>query len=71
MALFEATNGPKWIIKSGWNTDADISDWYGVTVDSWGRVSTLELRGNGLTGACILDTCRAWHTTLLCVYFLS
>ncbi|CAN0069798.1 unnamed protein product [Pylaiella littoralis] len=49
--LFEATNGPAWKVNSGWGTDADISDWYGVSTDAWGHVVKLELSGNGLNGA--------------------
>lgn len=54
LAFFDATNGSEWKAKSGWGTDIDIMYWHGVGVDIWGRVNSLELPGNGLTGAYIL-----------------
>jgi hypothetical protein len=53
-ALFESTSGADWKKpwknKDGWMTDADLKDWYGVTVDAAGRVTELELTGNDLAG---------------------
>lgn len=69
LAFFKATNGPRWNLKSGWQTDSDIKNWYGVRVDLLGRVSTLELSGNGLIGECIFvyaalyaQLCVSWFT---------
>lgn len=50
LAIYEATNGPKWKDSSNWGTDADLSDWYGVKVNEQGRVVTLALTANNLRG---------------------
>ena len=49
-ALYEATGGANWSDKRNWLTDEPISIWYGVTTDSSGRVTELDLRSNKLTG---------------------
>ncbi len=49
-ALYDATGGPGWTDRTNWNTAAPIGEWFGVTTDAAGRVTRLELPGNGLTG---------------------
>ena len=49
-ALYDATGGPGWTDRTNWNTAAPIGEWFGVTIDAAGRVTRLELPGNGLTG---------------------
>jgi hypothetical protein len=49
-ALFKSTGGTGWTNKTGWMTDAELGDWYGVEVDEEGRVTNLELPANGLAG---------------------
>jgi hypothetical protein len=49
-ALFKSAGGSGWEEKGGWMTDADLGEWHGVTVDEEGRVTELELGGNGLGG---------------------
>ena len=49
-ALYDATGGADWLTDTNWLTDAPLGDWHGVTVDEEGRVTALELSGNGLTG---------------------
>ena len=49
-ALYRATNGPGWIDSTNWLTDAPLSEWFGVDADGSGRVTSLGLPGNGLTG---------------------
>lgn len=51
VALYEATGGPYWKDNSHWLSDAPIESWYGVDVDSHGRVSKISLPENNLTGA--------------------
>ena len=46
-ALYDATGGPNW---TNWKTTAPLGEWHGVTTDSSGRVTELNLRENGLTG---------------------
>ena len=50
VALYEATAGPEWRDNTNWLTDAPIGQWAGVGVGPDGRISTLRLGRNGLTG---------------------
>ena len=49
-ALYDATGGPGWTEDTNWTTAAPLGEWFGVTADADGRVTRLELPGNGLTG---------------------
>ena len=49
--IFAATGGPSWVENTGWLSDDPLSDWYGVTTDSGGRVVELDLWSNGLSGS--------------------
>ncbi len=52
-SLYESNNGANWRNKGGWLDSTDpfsFSSWYGVMTNDDGRVSGLNLRGNGLTG---------------------
>ena len=49
-AFYHATNGPGWILNRGWLTDRTLEYWYGVSTDSYGRVTELKLPGNELSG---------------------
>ena len=48
--LYYATGGPNWTNQWNWLTDAPVDDWYGVDVDSAGRVNWLSLGSNNLSG---------------------
>lgn len=50
-ALYEATGGPGWTNATNWLTGEPVSGWYGVTADDDGRMTELDLRANGLSGA--------------------
>ena len=50
-ALYEATGGPNWVNSDNWLTDAPFGHWYGVATDEFGRVVSINLGGNGLSGA--------------------
>jgi len=50
MQLHEATGGSAWIEADGWTSDGAVGDWYGVTADSLGQVTELDLTRNGLAG---------------------
>jgi hypothetical protein len=50
VALFNATGGANWINKTNWCTDADVSSWYGVTVNGEGRVIELNINENNMIG---------------------
>ena len=49
-SFFKSTGGVDWYEKEDWMTDAELGDWYGVTVDEEGRVTKLMLGNNGLAG---------------------
>ena len=48
--LYHATGGPDWDHSFLWLTDQPVDYWYGVSVDSTGRVERLDLRDNDLRG---------------------
>eukprot|EP00752_Nemacystus_decipiens_P005484 g4965.t1 len=50
VALYDATDGPNWAIKTNWGSDAPVSDWYGVKANDQGRVVELSLEANNLRG---------------------
>ena len=49
--LYNDTDGDNWEDSSNWLTDQPMGDWYGVGTDYTGRVTSLSLEGNQLTGA--------------------
>ena len=49
-SLYQAANGAGWTRSEGWLKDENLGGWYGVQTDPIGRVSGLDLRGNGLSG---------------------
>ena len=49
-ALYNATGGPSWTRRDNWLSASPLADWYGVLVDANGRVTSLALGGNNLTG---------------------
>ena len=49
-AFYHATGGPNWANSDKWLSDAPIGQWYGVTTDSGGRVTRLQLADNQLIG---------------------
>ena len=50
VALYRATNGPRWINKLNWRRATPLSQWHGVTTDGLGRVTALDLSTNRLQG---------------------
>lgn len=54
VALFDNTGGDGWFNTWGWKTAAPLGRWHGVTTDSDGRVTGIDLSGpfgNGLAGS--------------------
>lgn len=49
-SLFEAAGGSGWGDSGSWLDDFALDEWYGVTADSLGRVTELDLTHNGLAG---------------------
>ena len=51
MALYNATAGANWKDNYNWGTDAPLGQWYGINTDENGRVASLYLVYNGLSGS--------------------
>ena len=49
-ALYGSAGGENWTRGDNWLTDAALGEWYGVEVNDSGRVVSLDLSSNGLTG---------------------
>ena len=50
VVFYNATDGPNWDDNDNWLSDAPLSKWEGVTIDSNGSVTHLSLRRNQLSG---------------------
>ena len=50
IALYEATDGPNWGIRTNWLSGASLDRWHGVSTNAAGRVTALRLPGNRLSG---------------------
>ena len=50
VALYNATGGANWTNNTNWLTNAPVGQWYGVTADSEGCVTKLNLTSNQLKG---------------------
>ena len=50
VALYQALDGDHWKEKTNWCSDKPVGRWYGVSTDSNGRVTRLDLSFNGLNG---------------------
>ena len=50
VAFYSATDGGNWANRTNWLTNAALSEWYGVATNINGRVSSLYLPRNQLTG---------------------
>ena len=48
--LYDAANGSGWTRSDGWLRDGNLGRWHGVSTDSIGRVTELDLSGNGMSG---------------------
>ena len=50
VTLYNATGGADWTDNTNWLSDGPLDDWYGVTTDTNGRVTELNLGDNDLAG---------------------
>lgn len=50
VALYSATDGANWALKTNWLSGSPINTWYGVTLNASKRVYKINLTGNNLTG---------------------
>ena len=51
VALYNATNGSGWGDNTNWLSDEPLGEWFGVSTDAEGRVESLTLRSNNLSGS--------------------
>ncbi len=49
--LYSGNGGPEWSDRTHWMSEKPLGEWFGVGTDGNGRVTSLDLGGNGLTGA--------------------
>ena len=63
--LYEAASGADWIESAGWSSDGAVEDWHGVTADSLGHVTELDLARNGLDGRLSSDLGALARMTVL------
>ncbi len=50
IAIFESTGAGKWTHSDGWGSEEPVSQWYGISTDGDGFVSSISLAGNNLQG---------------------
>ncbi len=48
--LYRTAGGADWTESTGWSGDGAVEEWHGVSADSLGRVTALDLGRNGLAG---------------------
>ncbi len=67
IALYNSTKGASWTNSLNWNTDTDVSTWYGVTV-SGGRVTEVILETNNLAGTIPTEIGNLTNITAISLY---
>jgi len=50
IAFYNSTDGPNWKNNTNWCSDKPLNEWFGIKVNSVGRVAELKLRENNLSG---------------------
>ena len=65
VALYEATNGPRWRWSQKWMTSAPIGEWQGVEVNAEGRAVRLRLQSNNLAGPLPPELANLTHLKFL------
>ena len=51
VALYNATDGDNWTNNTNWLSDKPLGEWHGISTNAQGRVDSLVLFGNQLSGA--------------------
>ena len=64
-ALHEAAGGADWTNSGGWMEEDAVSEWHGVSADSLGRVTGIDLAANGLAGLIPHELGDLGHLTVL------
>ena len=68
VALYEATDGANWGDNTNWLSEAPLYEWAGVKTDEEGRVFSLDLSGNRLTGSIPAELGQLQHLVQLVLY---
>ena len=55
MDLYNNANGTEWTNNTNWGTSEPVSEWYGITTDEYGWVTSIDLSNNNLTGNVSFD----------------
>lgn len=55
IAFYDALDGDHWLNNDNWCSDNPVGDWFGIEVDSEGRITGIELAGNNLNGIVPLE----------------
>ena len=50
VSFYNETNGPNWNENTNWLSAEPLDEWFGVSTDASGRVTSLNLQGNNLLG---------------------
>lgn len=53
MRLYKQTNGSKWLNNTNWGTEKPLNEWYGITTDNEGFITSIDLHDNGLSAISI------------------
>ena len=61
VTIYEALDGPNWFRQTNWLSEEEVHTWEGVTADDRGRVTSLELGNNGLTGIIPVELAQLEH----------
>ena len=64
-ALYHSTNGPNWTNNTNWLSEAPLHTWHGVTTNSSGQVTSLDLSENNLHGVIPPEIGQLDHLTRL------
>ena len=63
VTLYNATDGASWYAQTNWLSDKPLDEWHGIETDRDGRVTRIDLSGNGLSGAMppeLADLSKLW-----------
>ncbi|MCY4646870.1 MAG: Ig-like domain-containing protein [Gammaproteobacteria bacterium] len=63
--LYQTAGGTNWTESTGWPGNGAVEEWHGVSADSLGRVTAVDLTGNGLAGRVPNSLGAMAHMTVL------
>ncbi len=65
ITFYHATGGESWTTKTNWLSDRFYGNWHGITVDTDGRVTGINLENNNLAGSLPSELARLTKLTKL------